>query len=65
MFNFLPKNHLKSFQETVEIMHISEPCFQIITLFFLVKAVIMVVYAHMHVKEKGTILEEQLYRIID
>ena len=46
-------------------MYISEPCFQIITLFFLVKEVIKVVYAHMHAKEKGTILEEQLYRIID
>ena len=41
------------------------PCFQIITIFFLVRGLIKVVSVHMHVKEKGTVLEEQHYYIID
>ena len=46
-------------------MYINGPCLQIIPLFFLVRGLIKVVYVHMYVKEKGTILEEQHYYTID
>ena len=62
---FSIKKAFQNFQDILYYVSLHGPSLQLITLLFLVRGLTKVADIHVHVKEKGTILEEQHYYTID